>query len=195
MKTSPIKKILVVDVGGTPKYWIERRDAILYAVKEDIVWIPPTATKETVYGGMCLATGEQSQVEIASIIAINGPMLAKLMAGSIRTPKVSNKALFARDHHRCAYCGNYFDTELLTKDHIKPKTNGGKNTWTNLITSCKPCNGRKADRTPERAGMPLKYKPYVPSPIEYLWFRNRSMADEQIKYLESYDLSNKKGGN
>lgn len=187
----PFSKILIVDPGGAPKYWVSRREAILYAVKEDIVWIPPTASKETVYGGTCVATGELSQVEIASIMAIRGPMLAKLMATAIKTPKVSNKALFVRDHHRCAYCGEYFDTELLTKDHIKPKTNGGKNTWMNLITSCKPCNGRKADRTPEKAKMPLKYKPYVPSPMEYLWFRNRTMSHEQIEYLEQHDTRHK----
>jgi hypothetical protein len=151
------------------------------------VWIPPSAVTTTFYGGTNVATGEVSSVEVASIMAIKSPMMAKLMATAIKTPKVSNKALFARDHHRCAYCGNYFDLEKLTKDHIKPKTHKGKNTWMNLITACKPCNGQKADRTPEQAKMPLKYKPYVPSPIEYLWLKNRTMSQDQIEYLEAFD--------
>jgi hypothetical protein len=191
----PYQQVLVVDPGGTPRYWIPYRDAILYAVKDSIAWIPPSATKSTIFGGTNAKTCQPSQVEIASIIAVKGPMLAKLMATAIRTPKVSNKALFARDHHRCAYCGGYFDLEVLTKDHIKPKVNGGKNTWMNLITSCKPCNNRKADRTPERANMPLKYKPYVPSPVEYLWFKNRSMSQDQIEYLEGFDGRGKRIAN
>lgn len=188
----PYNNVLVVDPGGTPRYWAGIEDTIRYAVTDAIVWIPPSATKSTVYGGTNAKTGLPSSVEIASIVAIKGPMLAKLMATAINTPKVSNKALFARDHHRCAYCGNYFDLEQLTKDHIKPKVKGGKNTWMNLITSCKPCNNRKADRTPEGAGMPLKYKPFVPSPVEYLWYKNRSMSDDQIEYLEGFDMRGKR---
>lgn len=172
--------------------WITRSDAILYVVKDSIAWVPPQAVTDTIFGGTNSKTCEASSVEIASILAIKSPMLGKLMGTAIRTPKVSNKTLFARDHHRCAYCGNYFDRESLTKDHIKPKVHGGKNTWKNLITSCKPCNGRKADRTPEQAGMKLKFQPYVPSPIEHLWFKNHTMTDEQLEYLEAYDSKAKK---
>lgn len=186
----PFSKILVLDQGGTPKSWIDRKKAIEYAATGSVAWIPPTAEVNTVYGGTNSLTGQTSSIEIASIIAIKGPMAAQL--NGYRTPKVSNKSLFARDHHRCAYCGNYFDSEELTKDHIKPKVNGGKNTWMNLITSCKPCNNRKADRTPEKAGMPLKYQPYVPTPVEYLWFKNRTMSQDQIEYLEAFDSKGKR---
>lgn len=54
-----------------------------------------------------------------------------------------------RDNFTCAYCGEYGNTV----DHIQPKSRGGQNTWGNLVTACKDCNGRKADRTPEEAGM------------------------------------------
>jgi len=191
--TRPYSKILALDPGGTPKQWITFRDAICYAAKEDIVWIPPNAIKTRVYGGTNSRTGEPSSVEIASIIAVRDPVFAKLSATSLRlAPRVSNKALFARDFHRCAYCGNYFDKEDLTKDHIVPKKMKGKNTWLNLITSCKPCNGKKADRTPEKAGMKLKYQPYIPSRIEYLYFSNHHMTDEQLDYIEAFGVKNKK---
>ena len=45
---------------------------------------------------------------------------------------------------------------------------GGRWSWTNLVSACAACNGRKADRTPEEAGMPLVYLPYVPSPTGYV---------------------------
>jgi 5-methylcytosine-specific restriction endonuclease McrA len=186
----PFSKVLALDPGGTPKDWISYKDAILYAATNSIAWVPPTAKSLTVFGGTNAKTGLPSSVEIASILAIRGPMAAKLDALSGKAPRVSNKALFARDFHRCAYCGGYFDEHELTKDHIIPKKHKGKNTWMNLITACKPCNGKKADRTPEKAGMKLLYKPYVPSRVDYLYFANRSIADEQLDYIELF--ANKK---
>lgn len=66
------------------------------------------------------------------------------------------KGIMARDHHQCQYCGG---TGQLTLDHIMPQSRGGEKTWDNLVAACKPCNNRKADRTPEEAGMPLARRP------------------------------------
>lgn len=54
-----------------------------------------------------------------------------------------------RDGFTCAYCGKYGNTV----DHIQPKSRGGQDTWGNLVTACKLCNGFKDNRTPEEAGM------------------------------------------
>lgn len=182
----PFSKVLITDAGGTPKQWASHQDAILYKVKNLVVWTPPGATKAVFYGGTCAASGKESSVEVESIMAVSGPMAAKISSSRDNTPRVSGKALFERDHNRCAYCGEYFDSHHLTKDHIIPKKDGGRNTWMNLITACKSCNGRKADRTPEKAGMRLRYQPYVPSRIEYMWFGNSSMTTDQIEYMELF---------
>ncbi|MEJ7649652.1 HNH endonuclease [Nakamurella sp. A5-74] len=65
-----------------------------------------------------------------------------------------------RDGRTCGYCGGFGDTI----DHIMPQCRGGQNTWDNLITACRPCNNRKADRTPVEAGMRLLWipRPLVP---------------------------------
>lgn len=183
--TRPFSKILIVDVGGTPRAWVTYKTAVLYAIKECIAWIPPTATKATILGGHN-HDGDQSQVEIASIMAIKGPMLAKVLANSKKIPRVTNKVLFARDRYRCAYCGEKFHEAALTRDHIIPKKAGGKNTWTNLISACKPCNSRKADRLPSIAGMPLKFKPYVPSKLEHLNLTNNRLTNDQHEYLDDF---------
>lgn len=39
---------------------------------------------------------------------------------------------------------------------------GAASSWLNLVSACKECNGRKADRTPEDAGMMLRIDPYDP---------------------------------
>ena len=51
----------------------------------------------------------------------------------------------------------------LTVDHIIPKSRGGPNSWSNLVTSCFRCNSIKDNKTPEEAGMKLRFKPYTPT--------------------------------
>jgi 5-methylcytosine-specific restriction endonuclease McrA len=52
--------------------------------------------------------------------------------------------------------GSAFD---LTLDHIMPKSRGGRTVAENLVTSCRECNNRKSDRTPDEARMPLLTNP------------------------------------
>ncbi|MFI5346252.1 MAG: HNH endonuclease [Elusimicrobiota bacterium] len=70
--------------------------------------------------------------------------------------------VFARDQHRCGYCGKKKPTGELDLDHVLPKSRGGPHEWTNVVTSCRPCNLKKADKLPEEAGMPLKVLPQKP---------------------------------
>jgi 5-methylcytosine-specific restriction endonuclease McrA len=70
--------------------------------------------------------------------------------------------VFARDRHRCAYCGQRKRTDELDLDHVLPRSRGGPHEWTNVVTSCRPCNLRKADQLPDEAGMPLKTRPERP---------------------------------
>lgn len=56
--------------------------------------------------------------------------------------KLSRENIFKRDRHTCVYCGET-DRKLLTLDHVYPQSKGGKNTWENLVTACKKCNGEK----------------------------------------------------
>ncbi|RFU83078.1 HNH endonuclease [Streptomyces triticagri] len=72
----------------------------------------------------------------------------------------SRRGVLVRDGHRCAYCGR----RASTVDHVVPRSQGGGDTWLNTVASCSTDNHRKADRTPEQAGMPLLFKPFVPSP-------------------------------
>jgi 5-methylcytosine-specific restriction endonuclease McrA len=79
--------------------------------------------------------------------------------------KISRKALFARDGWRCVYCGE--SSRELTLDHVVPRIRGGTQTWENLVTACRPCNHRKAGRTPEEARMSLACPPAEPRHSPY----------------------------
>jgi len=51
--------------------------------------------------------------------------------------------IFARDEYRCVYCGERFEPDLLTVDHVQPRTRGGDRSGGNLVTACGACNARK----------------------------------------------------
>ena len=58
--------------------------------------------------------------------------------------------IFARDEYRCVYCGERFEPDLLTVDHVQPRMRGGDRSGGNLVTACGACNARKGSmRLPE----------------------------------------------
>ena len=91
--------------------------------------------------------------------------------------------LFRRDRMTCAYCGQCFTERELSCEHIVPQARGGRWTWMNLVTACGGCNGRTADRTPEEAGMPLQYLPYVPSRFEDFLLEGRNIRADVHEWL------------
>ncbi len=79
-----------------------------------------------------------------------------------RTVRFSRINILARDQHTCQYCGRHFTRTDLNLDHVNPRSRGGVSTWENVVTSCIPCNRKKAGRTPAEAGMKLIKKPIRP---------------------------------
>jgi hypothetical protein len=71
----------------------------------------------------------------------------------------TREAMFARDNYRCCYCGKTCSHKEATADHVIPKSRNGRLDWKNAVTACRVCNGRKADKTPEEARMPMLYQP------------------------------------
>lgn len=93
------------------------------------------------------------------------PRIVRLL-GYDRLPnqivKLNRRNLFARDRNQCQYCGRYFPTSELSIDHVVPRTQGGGDSWTNLVCACVRCNAKKGGRTPEQARMALVRKPVRP---------------------------------
>lgn len=79
--------------------------------------------------------------------------------------KFSRINVMTRDDFQCQYCGRRLPMRQLNYDHVKPRIQGGKTVWENIVTSCYPCNDRKAGRTPEQAGMKLLRKPHRPKTL------------------------------
>lgn len=76
--------------------------------------------------------------------------------------KLNRRNIFARDRNLCQYCGSRFPSSELSLDHVVPRSQGGTNTWENLVCCCVACNSRKGGRTPEQARMKLTRPPERP---------------------------------
>ena len=77
-----------------------------------------------------------------------------------RTVALTKKNILKRDGHRCQYCGSIGGK--MTTDHVVPRSQGGAESWRNLVCACAVCNRRKGNRTPHQAGMRLLRAPAVP---------------------------------
>lgn len=171
--------ILTLDNTGAPVRWSTWEEAVTAQHKGLIAWSMGDST--THYGGKSRMTGEISKVAVPSIIAMRGTVRIKRVI-----PALTNRALFGRDLHVCAYCGNEFHPQKLTRDHILATSREGKNVWSNVVTACKRCNNKKDDMTLEEAGMSLLYVPYVPCRNEALILKNRSVLADQMDYLRAH---------
>lgn len=96
----------------------------------------------------------------------------------------SRENIYARDGHRCQYCGKIFPEKELTLDHVFPKSRGGKDEWDNIVTCCKACNQKKADKTPSEAGMPLINEPHQPK--DYWDFELRKFDNIENLHWKDY---------
>lgn len=76
--------------------------------------------------------------------------------------KFCRQNVLIRDQLCCQYCGVKKKPSDLQLEHVIPKSRGGKTSWRNVVAACSSCNKKKANRTPEEAGMKLLSEPYQP---------------------------------
>ena len=174
--------VLQLDIQGTPQAWITLEQAALHVATGSVAWVEGDGPLRTLRGGWNAASGRQSAIEVHPIVALRGAPRINLFEVQ---PSVSKLKLFRRDRHTCAYCGLRLHERELQCEHVLPQSRGGGWTWMNLVTACGACNGRKRDRTPEEAGMPLVYLPYVPSRFESFLLEGRHIRADVHDWLAS----------
>lgn len=172
--------ILRLDVTGQPVRWMPWQVAVVLDSRSMIAWSAGD-NQFTFRGGISRATGERSAVSVSSIIAVKGRL--RHSAKGELVPPLSNRELFQRDGGLCMYCGLSHPESTLTRDHVRPLSQGGRDNWKNVVSACKSCNQAKGPRTPEQAGMSLLAIPYVPNRAEYLVLSNRRILTDQMAFL------------
>jgi 5-methylcytosine-specific restriction endonuclease McrA len=92
---------------------------------------------------------------------------------------LNRRAVFARDGHRCQYCGSAAENI----DHVIPRSKGGLHAWDNVVAACRPCNSRKRDRLLEDSGMKLRRAPSIPRERTWILVASGNVRADWEPYL------------
>lgn len=111
--------------------------------------------------------------------------LLKRFRKQVKPVKFSRINVYGRDDYRCQYCTKPCKMNELTYDHVIPRAQGGRTTWTNIVSCCIKCNSKKAGRTPEQAKMKLLKKPVQPTatPAVVIQLSRKSIPQAWTEYL------------
>jgi hypothetical protein len=93
---------------------------------------------------------------------------------------VKRTEVFERDGYRCVYCGELFEPDDLSVDHVQPKMRGGDGSGGNVVTACRGCNTAKggARLSQYLAANPVARRNFFLH-ARYVWPRHlRAVAEE-----------------
>jgi 5-methylcytosine-specific restriction endonuclease McrA len=94
---------------------------------------------------------------------------------------VTRDELFRRDSHRCVYCGEIFEADALTIDHVQPRVRGGDQSAGNLVTACTVCNTAKGHM---RVATYLATRPQARENFfryaKHIWARHRRTIEDEL---------------
>lgn len=176
--------VLRLNKSGLPQAWITLEEAAKYYAQDRVLF--ELGNSKRVLRGGWNNQGLRSRLALSSIIGCEG----KVTRPSGKVP-LNNRYLFRRDNYLCMYCGQKFRISELTRDHIIPRSKGGRDIWTNSASACTRCNCFKADRTPEEAGLTLIAVPFTPNIYERFYLMNRRIRVDQMAFLGSHFSKNR----
>jgi 5-methylcytosine-specific restriction endonuclease McrA len=106
------------------------------------------------------------------------------LANYVRVPyqarvAITRRAVFARDGHRCQYCGG----QAENIDHVVPRSRGGSHDWENVVAACRRCNTRKEDRLLEETSLVLRRQPRPPRSRVWLLAVGGELRSEWEPYV------------
>ncbi len=148
-------RVLLLNATYEPLQLVSPRRAVLLIVDDraEAVVVP---AEPTVFHSLHLS------IEVPSVLRL---FHVVKMPSRTRTPPMTRRSVLQRDRHTCAYCGSDADTI----DHIRPRSRGGRNEWTNVVAACRNCNFRKGDRMLEELGWRLRVNPVAPDGYGWRW--------------------------
>nr|MBV6631243.1 HNH endonuclease [Oceanococcus sp. HetDA_MAG_MS8] len=177
-----LPRVLKLSAGGMPVAWVDWQRAVCLYMENKILW-EAGAEPIILHGGWNRESGQRSVFELSPIIAVDDRSRIWEQGGVF---PLTRRRLIARDHALCLYCGRSVSDSTMTIDHVKPRGQGGRHTWENVVSSCRSCNQKKGCRTPEQASMDLLAVPYAPNVAEILLLSGRHVLADQMDYLEKF---------
>jgi 5-methylcytosine-specific restriction endonuclease McrA len=136
-----------------------------------MVHVKKTATLVSCYE-QSVVDSKGNLYELPAVVTLN-----QMITKHYKKVPFNRKNVMLRDKLTCCYCAVKFHHKDLTYDHVIPRSkwtkedgkrlgHGTPTNWDNIVTCCRKCNTKKADRTPEQAGMKLLRKPRKPTRAE-----------------------------
>ncbi len=180
-----VHQTLRTDATGMPLEWLNK-EQVAKLISLDMVQYTFGSTLTRLHGGINAQTGLQSHIDIPAIIGTKGKNHHFHKQLNDYVPPLNNPTLFRRDQNLCLYCGQVFEPKQLSRDHITPVSQGGKDVWENVVTACKRCNNHKADRTPLQSNMKLLAIPFAPNYAEYIYLQGKHIITDQMQFLMNY---------
>jgi 5-methylcytosine-specific restriction endonuclease McrA len=174
--------VLRADVAGMPLEWIDYKEAARLYHQEQVAYTCGSPLYQLL-GGYNAVSGRRTVLEVSSIIATVGHTGNPGNTRHDYVPPLNNQTLFRRDGYLCMYCAQRFASRELSRDHVRPFSQGGTDIWMNVVSACRRCNNAKASRTPEQAKMQLIAVPFTPTYAEYIFLKGRRVLADQMEYL------------
>lgn len=136
------KKTLVIDSSYMPRSIISAERAFVISYKGN---------------AEVISEHDESFKLVNPLLDIRKPSIIKVhkyVNTKFHKVPFSRENVYKRDNYECVYCGcDNFKT--LTLDHVIPQSKGGQNTFENVVTACRKCNGEKSDLSLEEWGKEL----------------------------------------
>ncbi len=165
-------RALVLNATFEPLGIVSSRRALLLVVGSKAELVHATGR---VFHSERVAAPEPSVVRLARYVRVPHD----------RTVAVNRRTVFARDGHRCQYCGG----QAESIDHVLPRSRGGTHSWDNVVACCRRCNTHKEDRLPHEAGLVLHSAPAPPRHRILLLAVSGGGREEWEPYLGSATLT------
>jgi 5-methylcytosine-specific restriction endonuclease McrA len=163
-----MSQALVLNATYEPLCVVPTRRALLLTLDGKAELLHAT---DRIFRAERVALAEPSVVRLAYYVKV--PYQARIA--------LNRRAVFARDGHRCQYCGGMAENI----DHVIPRSKGGPHAWDNVVAACRPCNTRKRDRLLEDSGMKLRRPPSVPRERTWVLVASGSVRADWEPYLRT----------
>jgi 5-methylcytosine-specific restriction endonuclease McrA len=126
----------------------------------------------------------------SAMTAMAAPRVIRLRA-YVRVPyravvPLTRRALIVRDDGRCQYCRRHVGA-AGTVDHVVPRSQFARRAdahqWGNVVLACRPCNGKKGDRTLAELGWTLDRTPVALTRRQWLIVGYAEVEPVWVPYL------------
>ncbi len=159
------------------------RSLVLNATYEPLSIVSSRRACVLILGGKADSVHATDELVRSERLALQVPSVVRLRY-YVRVPfgrrsALSRRGVFARDEHRCQYCGGRAESI----DHVLPRSRGGEHVWENVVACCGTCNSTKRDQLLTDTTMRLARPPFEPPHGSWVHYSISDIPEAWEPYL------------